>query len=59
MSLPGVVASLVATVAGLTVITAAPPWATTWGPILTAALAAALYAVLRTVTGIRNSLASA
>ena len=59
VSLPGVVASLVATVAGLTVITAAPPWATTWGPILTAALAAALYAVLRTVTGIRNSLASA
>ena len=55
VSVPGIVASGVASVAGLAIIEAAPPWAATWGPIITAVSAAALYAVLRTVTGTRSS----
>lgn len=54
-SLPGIAASVVSSALGLAVIEAAPPWATTWGPILTAVTAAVLYAVLRTTTGIRSS----
>lgn len=55
VSAPGVVASVGSSIAGLVIIEAAPPWATTWGPIVTAVLAAVLYGVLRTTTRTSSS----
>ncbi|WP_370890729.1 cytosine permease [Janibacter sp. GXQ6167] len=55
VSLPGIIASVVSAVLGLAIIEIAPPWATTWGPIVTAVTAAALYAGLRLASGVPHS----
>jgi hypothetical protein len=55
VALPGVVAWVGASVIGLAVLEAGPAWASTWGPILTAVSAAAGYAALRALTGLRRS----
>jgi hypothetical protein len=55
VSLPGVAAWIGASVIGLVVLEAAPAWASTWGPILTAVSAAGAYAGLRALTGTRSS----
>lgn len=47
VSLPGVIAWVTASVVGLGLLEAGPAWSGTWGPILTAAVAAALYAGLQ------------
>ncbi|MEI2777463.1 MAG: permease [Tetrasphaera sp.] len=52
---PGTIASVVSSAVGLVIIESAPPWATTWGPIVTAVVAAGLYAVLRSASGITSS----
>lgn len=59
VSLPGLVAWVGASVIGLVVLEAAPAWASTWGPILTAVGASVGYAALRTATGVRSSRAEA
>jgi hypothetical protein len=55
VALPGVVAWVSASVIGLVVLEAAPAWASTWGPIFTAVSAAAGYAALRALTGLRSA----
>jgi hypothetical protein len=55
VSLPGVVGWGVGSAVGLAVLEAGPAWATTWGPILTAVCAAAVYAALRTAVGAKTA----
>lgn len=47
VSVPGVAAWAIASAVGLSIIETAPAWATTWGPILTALVAAGAYAGFR------------
>lgn len=52
---PGVIAWVISSVIGLTLLEAGPDWAATWGPIVTAVTAAAIYVGARRSTGIRSA----
>jgi purine-cytosine permease-like protein len=52
---PSVTAWVASSVFGIGIVQLAPAWGVTWGPIGTFVIAALLYAILRTVSGEKNS----